>query len=166
MIGNNGLSKVGAIKKSEGITFLEPLSSGAIQTTTITNNNKSVHSRFFLLILILFSLGVRAEILCHEDGSTMEMRRCFMNKLIIEEQKMDRALKKALKSSDWVAIEINQSQEAWIKYRDAHCGAVWVKDISGTIRFISYPICLVDLTKQRTKEILQSFTRHTDYIEN
>lgn len=49
MIGNNGLSKVGAIKKSEGITFLEPLSSGAIQTTTIANNNKSVHSRHTLL---------------------------------------------------------------------------------------------------------------------
>jgi len=49
MVGNNGLSKVGAIKKNEGITFLELLSTGAVQTTTIANNNKSVHSRHTLL---------------------------------------------------------------------------------------------------------------------
>ncbi len=49
MVGNNGLSKVGAIKKSEGITFLELLSTGAVQTTTIANDNKSVHSRHTLL---------------------------------------------------------------------------------------------------------------------
>jgi len=49
MVGNNGLSKVGAIKGSEGMTFLEFLSTGAVQTTTIDNNNKSVHSRHTIL---------------------------------------------------------------------------------------------------------------------
>lgn len=49
MVGNNGLSKVIAIKESEGITFLEVLSTGAVQTTTIANNNKSVHSRHTLM---------------------------------------------------------------------------------------------------------------------
>lgn len=49
MVGNNDPSKVDAIKKNEGITFLEPLPLGAIQTTTIVNNNKSVHSRHTLL---------------------------------------------------------------------------------------------------------------------
>jgi hypothetical protein len=49
MVGNNGLSKVIAIKKSEGITFLELLSTGAVQTTTIDINNKSVHSRHTLM---------------------------------------------------------------------------------------------------------------------
>jgi hypothetical protein len=49
MVGNNGLSKVVGIKKSEGITFLELLSTGAVQTTTIASNDKSVHSRHTLL---------------------------------------------------------------------------------------------------------------------
>ena len=49
MVGNNGLSRVSAIKKDEGMTFLELLSTGAVQTTTIASNNKSVHSRHTLL---------------------------------------------------------------------------------------------------------------------
>jgi len=49
MVGNNGLSEVGVIKGSKGMTFLEFLSTGAVQTTTIANNNKSVHSRHTLL---------------------------------------------------------------------------------------------------------------------
>jgi len=49
MVGNYGLSKVGAIKGSKGMTFLEFLSTGAVQTTAIDNNNKSVHSRHTLI---------------------------------------------------------------------------------------------------------------------
>lgn len=120
-------------------------------------------NKAYLLVILLFGLSVRADILCREDGSTMEMRACFMSELKVEEQKLSNALEKALKSSDWISKEINQSQDAWIKYRDAHCGAVWSSDSPGTIRLISYPSCLVDFTKQRTKNILQSFIRHTDY---
>ena len=50
MVGNNGISKVAAIKESQGITFLELLSTGAVQTTTIANNYKSVHSRHTLFL--------------------------------------------------------------------------------------------------------------------
>jgi len=120
-----------------------------------------------LSILIALSIVFNnslASIECREDGSTMEMRACFISELKVEEQKLSSALEKALKSSDWVAKEIKQSQNAWIKYRDAHCGAVWSSDSPGTMRLISYPSCLVNLTRQRTKDVLRSFTRHTDYI--
>ena len=102
--------------------------------------------------------------LCREDGSTIEMRACLMDELKVEEHKLDKVLNRALKSSDWIAKEINQSQEAWIKYRDAHCNAVY--SLGGSIRLVSHPSCLLDLTKQRTQKLLNSFTRDTDYVEN
>ena len=121
-------------------------------------------NKAYLLVILLFGLSVRADILCREDGSTMEMRAGFMDELKVEGQKLAKALGRAIKSSDWVAKEINQSQDAWVKYRDAHCGAVWHSDNPGSIRLISYPSCLVNLTKQREKNLLQSFTRQTDYV--
>lgn len=108
-------------------------------------------------------MNINAEIKCKEDGSTMEMRACFIDELKIEEDRLAKALDAALDSSDWVAREINRSQNAWIVYRDAHCDAVYSSSSGGTIRLIEYPLCLVELTKQRTKNLLMSFTSDTDY---
>jgi hypothetical protein len=45
MIGNVGLSKVIAVGGEYGLSFLEYLPTGAVQTTTITKGGNSVHSR-------------------------------------------------------------------------------------------------------------------------
>lgn len=116
--------------------------------------------KILILLLFSFSFNANANIDCREDGSTMEMRVCFIDELKVEEYKLDKALNRALKSSDWIAKEINQSQEHWIKYRDAHCNAVY--SLGGSIRLVSHPSCLLDLTKQRTQKILNSFIRDTD----
>lgn len=49
VVGNNGLSSVKAYAGEKGITFLELLSSGAVQSTTITALGKSVHSRHSIM---------------------------------------------------------------------------------------------------------------------
>ena len=49
IIGNAGMSNVDAFSGSIGITFQEKLASGAIQTTTITLNGSSVHSRHTMM---------------------------------------------------------------------------------------------------------------------
>lgn len=45
MVGNNGTSNVLSIDGHSGVTFLELLSSGAVQTTTISSDSSAVHSR-------------------------------------------------------------------------------------------------------------------------
>ncbi|MBT3765642.1 MAG: hypothetical protein HOF84_07275 [Rhodospirillales bacterium] len=45
IIGNQGFSKVYVINGPFAITFIEPLKTGAAQTTTITRNRMAVHSR-------------------------------------------------------------------------------------------------------------------------
>jgi hypothetical protein len=49
VIGNTGMSDVDAVGGSQALTFEERLSSGAVQTTTITNDRSSVHSRHTMI---------------------------------------------------------------------------------------------------------------------
>ena len=53
-VGNAGASTVYPVTGSDGITFLEPLKSGAVQTTTIDNAGKAAHSRH----TIMFASGL------------------------------------------------------------------------------------------------------------
>ncbi len=49
MVGNNGVSDVHMLKGEWGKTFLEPLGSGAVQSTTILPSGEAVHSRHSIL---------------------------------------------------------------------------------------------------------------------
>ena len=50
LIGRLGLSDVEAHAGNLGVTFMEKLSGGTVQTTTITNDGNSVHSRHSTLV--------------------------------------------------------------------------------------------------------------------
>jgi hypothetical protein len=45
MIGNQGVADVEVHRGPLSVTFMEKLSGGVVQTTTVTNDGKSVHSR-------------------------------------------------------------------------------------------------------------------------
>lgn len=49
IVGNAGMSPVDAAGGNGGITFLERLPTGAVQTTTIANDGASVHSRHTMI---------------------------------------------------------------------------------------------------------------------
>ena len=49
LIGNQGVEDVTFVSGDEGITFLEYLPSGAVQTTTVSKSGASVHSRHTLM---------------------------------------------------------------------------------------------------------------------
>src|SRR5262249_40051129 len=50
VVGNEGAEEVTLVTGSDGMTFLEFLPTGAVQTTTVAHNGSSVHSRHSLLI--------------------------------------------------------------------------------------------------------------------
>lgn len=50
MIGNAGLAAVENHSGNNGLTFLEKLITGAVQTTTISRNGQAVHSRHSLIM--------------------------------------------------------------------------------------------------------------------
>ena len=49
MIGNNGIEDVLVHKGADGMTFLELLPTGAVQSTSISSKGESVHSRHSIM---------------------------------------------------------------------------------------------------------------------
>lgn len=49
VVGNAGVSPVRSVTGTAGLTFLEELGTGAVQTTTIDKTGGAVHSRHTLL---------------------------------------------------------------------------------------------------------------------
>ena len=47
--GNQGIQEVTVVRGDSGITFLEILVTGAVQSTTVSSNGDSVHSRHTLV---------------------------------------------------------------------------------------------------------------------
>jgi hypothetical protein len=50
LIGNLGVSDIEVHRGPYGVTFLEKLGGGAVQTTTVANDGKSVHSRHTIIM--------------------------------------------------------------------------------------------------------------------
>ena len=111
----------------------------------------------YLLPFLLLSFNAYSA--CLDDAyTTVDMMDCYTEELKVEGQKLEDTLTKAYKDSDWIANEIRLSQEAWMKYREAHCNAIYTSYGRGTMRLIAYPSCMVRLTKQRTEGLQRSFT--------
>jgi hypothetical protein len=49
LTGNQGVEEVSVFAVADGLTFIETLPTGAIQTTTVTKNGSSVHSRHTII---------------------------------------------------------------------------------------------------------------------
>src|SRR5262245_20964189 len=49
MIGNQGVADVEIYRGPGAVTFLEKLSVGVVQTTTVTNDGRSIHSRHTII---------------------------------------------------------------------------------------------------------------------
>ena len=111
-----------------------------------------------LIILSIILLSFNAYSDCLDNAiTTTAMVACYETQLEIEEQKLDDMLNKAYKKSDWITYEIEQSQKYWLQYRDAQCSAIYSFYERGTMRFIAHPSCMVELSKQRQKEIYTNF---------
>jgi hypothetical protein len=50
MIGNQGVSDLEVHRGAFGVTFMEKLDGGVVQTTTVASDGKSVHSRHTIMV--------------------------------------------------------------------------------------------------------------------
>jgi uncharacterized protein YecT (DUF1311 family) len=112
-----------------------------------------------ILPLVLLSLNTQAN--CLDDAiSTLDIRDCYIAEIKIEEQKIDEILGKAYKISDHIIKEIKKSQNDWLRYRKSQCDAVYYSYGRGAMKLIAPEACMVELTKQRRKQIDIDFIRH------
>jgi uncharacterized protein YecT (DUF1311 family) len=104
--------------------------------------------------------------LCDKAYTTIELNQCAES----EYQKADKNLNVAYQAALTVSESIDEVQQRkdtrqsliegqrfWVKFRDKDCDAVYNLWSGGTIRGVMYWGCMIDRTKQRTKE-LESFT--------
>lgn len=97
---------------------------------------------------------------CENAMSTMEINQCAQLELETAEAEMHRYLVAALnrnEADDALVESIQQAQELWEGYRQAHCDAVYTQWRVGTIRGVMSLSCKKQLTQARTHTLWESF---------
>lgn len=118
----------------------------------------------FLFVLVL-SVKVNAELNCEEVSTTIDINYCLNKELEAEEVLLEKYLGKSREryaGDRQSANSITEAQEAWISYREAHCGSVYDIWRDGTIRGAMSISCLIQLAKQRTHDIWLAYLTFVD----
>ena len=111
-----------------------------------------------LLILPIWSFNLFANVVeCSKKDSTLEIEKCFVNQLSLEEKRLDKIMNQVLRQPSWISKEIQDSHNSWVRYRDTHCAAVYSSYGRGSMRLIAYPSCVLDMTTQRINSIQSDF---------
>ena len=118
-----------------------------------------------LLLLISHNSFAEEKVDCEKASTTIEMNVCAMQKADQAHEMLEKYLAKAReKYSDEKPIvgALNVSQESWLKYRKAHCDAVYKQWSGGTIRGVMFAGCMLKLTKLRTHVIWGDYLTYMD----
>lgn len=122
------------------------------------------------LVYILFFLPAfaAANELCPAEKTTREIGDCLVEKVreaeSVLKQYLDAAKTRYEDDPEMVRL-IEVSQSAWVKYRKAHCDAVYQEWAEGTIRFINHPYCMLYTTRSRTYDVWREFLTYQDSTE-
>lgn len=119
----------------------------------------------FIILFASCAVIAQEEIDCTKALTTIDVNQCMQKELLVAQKTMDTYLAKSIEhySHDEVsANSITKSQEAWLKYEEEHCNAVYDTWRDGTIRGTMVLECKLELTHQRTKVLWQSFLTYMD----
>ncbi|MEL0659448.1 lysozyme inhibitor LprI family protein [Psychromonas arctica] len=119
----------------------------------------------FLMFAIYSSFVVSDEIDCNNMISTLDINYCAGVELSKAELEMTAYLAKSKErnSDDKELIAaIDNAQQAWGVYIEAHCSSIYTMWREGSIRGVMSLNCKTKLTKQRTHEIWSNFLTYMD----
>lgn len=122
----------------------------------------------YLALLLLPAVVCSAdddEINCEAAGNTLEINACIDREVNQAESELEKYFSAAmtLVESEPAAQEaLNQSQQAWLTYRRAHCDAIYQQWIDGSIRGAMFGGCMLKLTKIRTHVIWEDYLTYMD----
>lgn len=133
---------------------------------------KKLFSLFFTLLIVIplvfitpLNLSFAKDIDCDDPITTLDLNECAMEELTaaysVLKIYLDTALK--LNEDDTELVKgIQEAQESWSKYLEAHCGSVYTSYRHGSIRNIMYIECKIKLTQLRTYEVWMNFLQYMD----
>lgn len=126
-------------------------------------------SRVFAWMLLVCGLPAAAggmlEEHCAEAVSTIEINQCLYDQVLQAEQQQEdylTAARQQLAEEDQALTAMEQAQESWLTFRNAHCAAVYMLWQDGSIRGAMHNQCLLEHTRARTRDIWQVYLTAMD----
>lgn len=100
-------------------------------------------------------------------STTREVEQCLADDLARVDAELNRyygaAVKRLTEEKQTAALaQLRASERAWIRYRDAECGAVYEWWKQGTIRGTMDLGCRMDVTRARTSTIWRNWLTYAD----
>jgi uncharacterized protein YecT (DUF1311 family) len=91
---------------------------------------------------------------CANPQSQFEMNQCAGKAYQAADAVLNQVYQKLVAMlDDEQKAQLKDAQNAWLKYRDAHCDFVADQYKGGSIRPMIAAMCLTDVTKNRTTEL-------------
>lgn len=118
------------------------------------------------MTIIALTLLLSAADLC-PGSTTSEVEQCLAADLAKADAELNRyygaAVKRLTEEKQAAALaQLRASERAWIRYRDAECGAVYEWWKQGTIRGTMDLGCRIDVTKARNSTIWRNWLTYAD----
>jgi len=101
---------------------------------------------------------------CAGAVNTLEINACMQKKFEQADARLNEylaAARKRIESVPGASIDLQKSQEAWVRYRDAQCSDVY-QFIGGTARTGLAAQCSINLTLERTHDLWRAFLSYFD----
>jgi uncharacterized protein YecT (DUF1311 family) len=118
----------------------------------------SLVSTFLKLSLLVLALPAIARAQCEKKETTVELVDCWNAEWKKADAELNRVYQAAIKKQRPPnAAKLRRAQRAWIAYRDAQCEAEGSVYEGGTIQPMIVGHCMLTLTQQRTKHILEAY---------
>ncbi|WP_108650711.1 lysozyme inhibitor LprI family protein [Dongshaea marina] len=127
----------------------------------------------FLLLMISFRLWAAEN--CNDAANTLAINQCMAKQSQQAERLLDKYFEASLKrcrENDKLSLAtskeksaakgLQQAQSQWLSYRKAQCSAVYQYWADGSIRNAMYLQCMLDLTRQRTHYLWQTYLTYMD----
>ena len=102
---------------------------------------------------------------CTNSPTTVDRIECRENQLRAEETKQRQYLDAAVKRAalfDLKSQNLTDEQSAWVKYRESHCGNVYLLWAQGSIRYEMAATCNIQLARERTYDLWRSYLTNLD----
>jgi uncharacterized protein YecT (DUF1311 family) len=102
---------------------------------------------------------------CRDLPTEADMNNCIVQQVGQAEKELVRYLAQARRSiaADPKSVAaLDQAQEAWSRFRSAHCDAVYQNWSNGTVRHFMRGSCLLQQTQRRTHDLWQVYLTYVD----
>ncbi len=117
----------------------------------------------FVVVAAFVSSGAakKAPDPCSNPQTTLEMRECEAKMLKEADASLNKVYKQLISLIGDKAQKdrLKAAEQAWLKYRDAHCAFMAGFYEGGTMEAQTYTACLREMTEKRTSELQEALNQ-------